>query len=247
MRPIFYDTETTGINVANDSIIEIAAYDPQRNLEFVEFINPGRPIPAEASAVHHITDEMVADADDFAAVGQRFIDFCDDDVVLIAHNNDRFDLPFLKYEFTRHGLEMPQWKTLDSLKWARRYRYDLPRHSLQFLREVYSIPANQAHRALDDVKILYRVFESMVDDLPIDKVYSLMSQPRLVVRMPFGKYKGKALSEIPQSYVDWLNDSGAFDKEDNETLRYSFEQAGMLSTQKRSSSNSEALASVSNP
>ncbi len=42
---------------------------------------------------------------------------------------------------------------------------DLPRHSLQFLREVYGIEKNNAHRALDDVVVLYEVFQKMVDDL----------------------------------------------------------------------------------
>ena len=80
-----------------------------------------------------------------------FAEFCSGDVVLIAHNNDAFDKLFLEAEFQRAGLQMPEWIFIDSLKWSRKYRTDLPRHSLQFLREVYGIEANQAHRALDDV------------------------------------------------------------------------------------------------
>ena len=60
LRPIYYDTETTGIKAEKERIIEIAAYDPVRKRQFEKFVNPGFPIPPEAIAIHHITDEMVA-------------------------------------------------------------------------------------------------------------------------------------------------------------------------------------------
>jgi DNA polymerase III subunit epsilon len=229
MREIYYDTETTGVSVENDRIVEIAAYDPERDKAFVELVNPGVPMPVEASRVNNITDDMLSTADDFRAVGQRFIDFCDGDVVLIAHNNDRFDMPFIHKEFSRNQLDVPEWNYLDSLKWARRYRYDLPKHNLQFLRDEYGVKANNAHRALDDVKVLYQIFKKMTDDLPIEIVYKLMKQPRLVTRMPFGKHKGKALKEVPKSYVRWLDENGALDKDDNQQLKMSFQKAGILS------------------
>src|SRR5437016_1356762 len=145
LRAIFYDTETTGIRSEKDRVIELAAYDPERGCSFEQLINPGCPIPAEATAIHHITNEMVAQAPTFGEVSDAFIQFCEGDVVLIAHNNDAFDLHFMKAEFNRCGQQMPSWKFLDSLKWARRYRKDLPRHTLQFLREIYGISANNAH------------------------------------------------------------------------------------------------------
>ena len=64
-RPIYYDTETTGIKAEKDRVIEIAAFDPVQDRTFEALVNPGMPIPAEASAVHHITDDMVADSPDF--------------------------------------------------------------------------------------------------------------------------------------------------------------------------------------
>ncbi len=75
-RAIFYDTETTGIQPANDRVIEIAAYDPLDGRQFVQLVNPGRPIPAEATAIHHITNEMVAEAPSFAEVADQFTAFC---------------------------------------------------------------------------------------------------------------------------------------------------------------------------
>ena len=61
-RPIYYDTETTGIRNDKDRIIELAAYDPIENRTFCHLINPGMPIPKEATAIHNISDEMGAPA-----------------------------------------------------------------------------------------------------------------------------------------------------------------------------------------
>ncbi len=228
LRAIYFDTETTGIKPDKDRIIEIAGYDAMHDRCFQKFINPGCPIPAEATAIHHITNEMVASAPSFAGVIAEFMEFCEGEAVLIAHNNDAFDFPFLRYEFGRHALKMPAWKSLDTLKWARRYRPDLPRHPLQFLREIYGIPPNQAHRALDDVMVLHQVFQKMTDDLTMDQVYHLVNRPRLVQHMPFGKHQGQLLSTIPRTYVQWLASNGVFDKPENLELKESFLRLGLL-------------------
>jgi DNA polymerase III subunit epsilon len=174
MRAIYFDTETTGINCAKDRIIEIAAYDPTLNRAFQSFVNPKMPIPKEAIAIHGIRDEMVADAPNFAEAGAAFAAFCEGEVALVAHNNEQFDSLFLKHESERHQLTLPKWPMIDSLKWARKYRPDLPRHSLQFLRQIYGIAENRAHRALDDVITLYQVFTLMIDDLPLETVLKLL-------------------------------------------------------------------------
>lgn len=227
-RPIYYDTETTGTRSEKDRIIELAAYDPVENRTFVQFINPGLPIPPEATAIHHITDVMVKDAPSFSQVAEMFISFCPEKTVLIAHNNDAFDKLFLLAESKRAGIAFPNYEYLDTLKWARKYRPDLPRHTLQSLREVYGIPSNQAHRALDDVIVLHRVFSSMIDDIPIDTVLKLLSRSNTINRMPFGKHQGKPLNEVPKHYITWLAENGALDKPENQDLRKSFEQLGVL-------------------
>lgn len=228
LRPIFYDTETTGVKAERDRIIELAAFDPVQNRTFERFINPGTPIPAEVTAINHITNEMVADAPSFAQVGQDFIDFCSGDTVLIAHNNDGFDVHFLRNEYARNNIAMPAWKFLDTLKWARRYRADLPRHTLQFLREIYGIQANNAHRALDDVIVMHQVFSMMTDDLTIDDIYALLNRPKMMQHMPWGKYQGTPLAQVPRDYVKWLAGSGAFDKPENGELKMSLEKLGMF-------------------
>src|SRR5438105_4607119 len=83
MYAVYYDTETTGVRSDKDRIIEIAAYDPVNARTFVQLINPGMPIPPEATAIHRITDAMVESANAFKEVGQAFIDFCGPDAVLV--------------------------------------------------------------------------------------------------------------------------------------------------------------------
>ncbi len=228
MRAIYYDTETTGIKPGKDRVIELAAFDPARDKTFCTLIHPGCPIPPESSAISNITDEMVKSAPSFAQTIDDFLAFCEGDVVLIAHNNDAFDVLFLQDEFKRATRPFPEWKFIDSLKWSRKYRPDLPRHSLQFLREAYKIEANQAHRALDDVIILHKIFSLMIDDLDISTVMSLLSQKQDITRMPFGKHQGKNLSDVPKDYVEWLDKSGALEKKENTQLREAFVTVGIL-------------------
>lgn len=228
LRAIFYDTETTGVRSEKDRIIEIAAFDPLNNKSFERLVYPGFPIPPEATAIHHITDEMVANAPTFDLVAKEFCEFCEGDVVLIAHNNDGFDYHFLKAEFNRNGLELPPWKFFDTLKWARRYRTDLPRHTLQFLREIYGIEANNAHRALDDVIVMHKVFMNMTDDLSVEEAYMLLNRPKEIHHMPFGKHQGIPLKNLPKDYLRWLAGSGAFAKSENQELKLSLERLGLL-------------------
>ena len=192
-RPVFFDLETTGTRPDVDRIVEIAAFDPTSNRTFQQLVHPGIPIPKDASAIHKITDDMVAQAPRFAVAGAEFIKFCSGNVYLIAHNGEQFDVPFLRAECKRSGLVLPQgWGLIDTLKWARKYRRDLPRHSLQYLREHFGIPMNQAHRALDDVLVLHRVFSILTDDLTIEEVAKRADAMKEVAGRPYEE-EGSAL------------------------------------------------------
>ncbi len=233
-RTIYYDTETTGVRPGKDRIVEIAAFEPACNgapeRSFCTFVHPECPIPPEATSISGITDAMVQGAPLIQEALAAFSSFCEEGAVLIAHNNDGFDRLFLESEFQRASLSMPQWIFADSLKWARKYRPDLPRHSLQVLRELYEVEANQAHRALDDCIVLYKVFCKMTDDLPIERILELLSQSKKILRMPFGKYAGKNLGDVPDSYIRWLSGSGALDKPEHAQLKETFTALGKLSS-----------------
>jgi DNA polymerase III subunit epsilon len=108
-RPIaFIDLETTGVSLSTDRIIEIAIIkispDGTRQTKR-KLLNPGIPIPKEASDIHGITDEMVKDAPTFKQSANEikmFIENCD----LGGYNSNRFDIPMLMEEFLRAGMDV---------------------------------------------------------------------------------------------------------------------------------------------
>ena len=92
---LFFDLETTGIDKVNDRIVEIAIirFDGEKKFEFQSYINPGIPIPAGATEVHGITDEMVADKPKFEQLAKKLHNIfngCD----LYGYNSNSFDIPF---------------------------------------------------------------------------------------------------------------------------------------------------------
>lgn len=107
-RPIvFFDLETTGTNISNDRIVELSVIkihpDGERE-ERTRRLNPEMPIPPEATAVHHISDEDVANEPTFRQIAKNFYIFlegCD----LGGYNIVKFDLPVLIREFQRAGLQ----------------------------------------------------------------------------------------------------------------------------------------------
>jgi DNA polymerase-3 subunit epsilon len=103
------DTETTGMDPMRDRIVEFAAvklHPDGRRETFRTLVNPKEPIPPEASRVHGITDETVRDAPTFAETAREVILFLAG-ADLTGYNIHRFDLPILKAEFERIGMELP--------------------------------------------------------------------------------------------------------------------------------------------
>lgn len=103
----FFDLETTGINITQDRIIEIAVIKLMPNGEVLRktnLLNPTIPIPAESTAIHGITNEQVADKPTFKEVAKdyaRFLEGCD----LSGFNVLKFDIPVLVEEFLRVGVD----------------------------------------------------------------------------------------------------------------------------------------------
>lgn len=99
----FFDIESTGTDVVNDRIVELAIVKrhPDGRLEKKRWlINPERPIPKEVSAIHGITDDMVANAPTFKALAHEIAQFLGDSD-LGGFNSNKFDIPILAEEFER--------------------------------------------------------------------------------------------------------------------------------------------------
>ena len=105
---IFFDLETTGVDAAHDRIVEISVVKVMPDGEKIiktRRINPEMPIPAEATAVHHITDDDVKDCPTFKQIAKSlkaFMEGCD----FGGFNSNRFDLPLLVEEFLRVGVDV---------------------------------------------------------------------------------------------------------------------------------------------
>lgn len=111
-KPAFwvFDTESTGIDVENDRIVQIVAGLANRQGEIIEyrewFINPGIPVPKEASDVHGFSDEFLqANGSDPAKALQEFDDYhlLNSYLPLVAYNAS-FDISMMHYELVRHGV-----------------------------------------------------------------------------------------------------------------------------------------------
>lgn len=107
-RPIcFFDLETTGIDVAKDRIVEIAIFKvfPNGNKESKTWlVNPTIPIPFQATAVHGITNEKVANEPTFKELSGKIYNMIKDSD-LAGYNSDRFDIPLLAEELLRADVD----------------------------------------------------------------------------------------------------------------------------------------------
>lgn len=166
----FLDVETTGIEQEKGHrIIEFAvivySYEPAtytatRMGEYVTRINPQRPIDAGAFAVHHISYEDVAACPTWAEVAPKIYRIMNNCHVIVAHNGDGFDLPFINAELTRIGSPLPDVQTVDSMTQA---RWATPAGKYPKLGELCfasDVPydLDKAHGALYDCEVMASCF-----------------------------------------------------------------------------------------
>lgn len=152
---VAFDLETTGLSAAFDRIVEIGAVrfsvTGDELGRFQSLVNPGRPIPRAAHAIHGIDDEDVADAPSVEGVLPRFLEFLGEPTatILLAHNAS-FDAGFLGGELTRAQLPIPGFGVVDTLALSRSVRPELPTHRLEYLARLYNLNPDAQHRALGD-------------------------------------------------------------------------------------------------
>jgi DNA polymerase III subunit epsilon len=224
-RPlVFFDLETTGTDISNDRIVEISLVKlfPEKREETNTFrINPGIPIPPEASAVHGIFDKDVADKPTFPELAQTLLsilsnsDFC-------GYNILRFDLPLLRMEFARNNIEfnLPGVNVIDPM---RIFMIKEPRDLSAALKFYCDENLEYAHSAEADTIATKKILLAQIqkyDDLP-DTVeglssYSQEGQKRYAdiagklvynendeIVFGFGKHKGQRIIDNAD-YAGWI-------------------------------------------
>lgn len=226
-RPVaFLDLETTGINLSTDRIVEIAIIkikvDGSREVKR-KLINPEMPIPAEATAIHGITDAMVKDAPTFKQVGNELKQFLDQSD-LGGYNSNRFDIPILMEEFLRAGMEVDftDRRMID----VQHIFYAMEPRTLTAAYRFYcGKELESAHSAEHDVAATIDVLLAQLErynqlGTNLDSILKVVGEEKIVDyarRMVFnekgqevfnfGKHKGKVVSEVfrtERQYYDWM-------------------------------------------
>lgn len=227
-RPIiFFDLETTGLDIAKDRIVELCyiRVEPNGNEEARSMrINPEMHIPEVASSVHGIIDDDVKDCPTFADVAPQLaatFEGCD----LAGFNSNRFDLPLLAEEFMKAGvnIDLSHVQAID----VQNIYHKLEKRTLAAAYKFYcGRDLENAHSALADTQATYEVLQAQLDHYPNDlqndvdflAEFSRMNRNidfagRFVYDesgkelINFGKYKGKAIKDVlsrDPGYYSWI-------------------------------------------
>lgn len=230
-RPlVFFDLETTGTNIAHDRIVELSILKvfPDGSEEVkTRRINPQIPIPPEATALHHISDEDVKDCPTFKQIAKslaQWIEGCD----LAGFNSSRFDVPLLAEEFLRAGVDVDfsKKKLID-------VQVIFHRKEERTLKGAYKFYCGKnledAHTAEADTRATYEVFKAQLTHYPdlqndidvLSQEYSAFNNnvdlAGRIIRneageeiFNFGKHKGKPVREVLReepSFYSWMMDA----------------------------------------
>lgn len=177
MREIVLDTETTGFEPAEGHrIVEIGAIELFNHVptgrSYHQYLNPQRPMPAEAFAVHGLGDDFLRGQPLFAEIAQAFVDFVED-ASLVIHNA-AFDMKFLNFELGCVGMTpLAMNRAIDTLTIARQKFPGSPA-SLDALCRRFGVDnaAREKHGALLDSEILAEVYLELIGGRQPDLVLS---------------------------------------------------------------------------
>jgi DNA polymerase-3 subunit epsilon len=249
-RPLaFFDLETTGLSIQEDRIVEMALIKvlPRGDvLERVRRFNPGIPIPPEATAVHGITDEDVADEQPFRRRARALARLLDD-ADLAGFNIRRFDVPFLLAEFRRAGVPFDvSGRRLIDMQTI--FHREEPRDLSAAARFYLDREHVEAHTALGDIRTSAAVLSAQLeryDHLPrdlgglhaycdehapfrtaLDRWFQETDAGLLFRR---GKHKGRLLEEVARhegDYLTWMLGADDMDDEVLEVVRRALEGVG---------------------
>jgi DNA polymerase-3 subunit epsilon len=229
-KPIcFFDLETTGIEVAKDRIVEISILKvfPNGNKESKTWlVNPTIPIPAQATEVHHITNEKVANEPTFKELAPQIYAMIKDSD-LAGYNSDRFDIPLLAEELLRASIDFDMKNRV-----AVDVQTIFHKKEERTLSAAYKFYCNSslenAHSAAADTNATYEILKAQLDryedlDNDMKKLSEFTSRKKSVdfagfIAMndkneeifTFGKYKNRLVSEIldqDQGYYSWIQNA----------------------------------------
>ncbi len=223
---VFFDLETTGVNVTKDRIVEIALIKvhPNGSEETKTLrVNPTIPIPKDASSVHKIYDEDVKNAPTFKEVAkdiEQFIEGCD----LAGYNSNKFDVPLLAEEFLRAdiNIDLKKRKLID----VQTIFHKMEQRTLSAAYKFYcNSSLDNAHEAMADTKATYEVLKAQLDkyeDLENDVAFLEKFSThhkhadfigRIILNkkneeiINFGKYKGETVESVlakDPGYYGWI-------------------------------------------
>lgn len=223
---VIFDLETTGVNINIDRIVEISylKVSPTGNEESkTRRINPGIPIPPEATLVHGISDEDVKDCPRFKDIAKSLaaqIEGCD----LAGFNSNRFDIPLLAEEFLRADVNMDFTKR-KFIDVQTIFHKKEPRNLAAAYKFYCGKELTDAHSAESDTRATYEVLKAQLDRYPdlvndvneLSKMSSYNNNVDFAGRMiyndkgeeviNFGKYKGQTVRDVLKkdiSYYSWV-------------------------------------------
>lgn len=229
-RPlVFFDLETTGVNVATDRIVEISLVKqfPNGNTESKTWrVNPGMHIPKEASDVHHILDEDVANMPPFKELAPEvlaFIDNCD----LAGYNSNHFDVPMLQEELLRADFDVDLRKDHHFVDAFVIFQKHTPRNLTAAYKHYCGKDLIGAHGANADTEATREVLLAQLEkhgDVPatieaLEEYTTMQKTADMAGRITFdalgrevfafGKHKGHPLCEVfakEPSYYSWIQE-----------------------------------------
>lgn len=226
-KPIcFFDLETTGINISNDRIVEISilkVHPDQTEKRKTWLVNPSIPIPKEASAVHGISDQDVANAPLFSAIAKEISNWIDG-ADLCGFNSNRFDIPLFAEEMLRAGLDFDMKNRLAVD--VQTIFHKMEQRTLTAAYKFYCDKSlKDAHSAEADTYATYEVlkaqlsrYEELENDIQFLAEFSSRKKFADFAGFiaynkagqecfSFGKHKGKTVSEVLEKepgYFGWL-------------------------------------------
>lgn len=240
-KPIcFFDLETTGINVSKDRIVEISILKifPNGNKEsFTWRVNPEMKIPAVTTAIHGISDEMVANEPTFKELAPKVYELIMDSD-LGGFNSNRFDIPLLAEELLRAEIDFDLKKNVAVD--VQTIFHKMEKRTLEAAYKFYcDKDLTNAHSAEADTMATYEVLKAQLDkyeDLENDVNFlSTFSSHQNFADfagfvgynkegqeiISFGKHKGKVVEELFKTepgYFSWIQNAD-FPKYTKKVLR----------------------------